>query len=61
MSAGRRHPAKAIARDAMATKADLVVTSGRPTTLWSRLLLQDETGRVTRRSRVPIDVVELDM
>jgi nucleotide-binding universal stress UspA family protein len=56
-----RNPAKAIAGEAVATKADVVVMGRRRPTLWSRLQRRDETGRVRRRSRVPVDIVELDM
>ena len=56
-----RNPAKAIAGEALATKAEVVVMGRRRPSLWSRLQRQDETGRVARRSRVPVEVVELDM
>jgi nucleotide-binding universal stress UspA family protein len=56
-----RNPAKAIASEAVATRADVVVMGRHRPTLWSRLQRKDETGRVARRSRVPVDVVELDM
>jgi nucleotide-binding universal stress UspA family protein len=56
-----RNPAKAIASEVVATKADVVVMGRRRATLWSRLQWRDETGRVRRRSRVPVDIVELDM
>jgi nucleotide-binding universal stress UspA family protein len=56
-----RNPAKAIASEVVATKADVVVMGRRRATLWSRLQRRDETGRVRRRSRVPVDIVELDM
>jgi nucleotide-binding universal stress UspA family protein len=56
-----RNPSKAIASEAVATKADLIVMGRHRPTLWSRLQRQDETGRVARRSRVPVDIVDLDM
>jgi nucleotide-binding universal stress UspA family protein len=56
-----RNPAKAIASEAVATRADLVVMGRRRPTLWSRLQRKDETGRVARRSRVPVDIVQLDV
>ncbi|HXN01084.1 MAG TPA: universal stress protein [Candidatus Dormibacteraeota bacterium] len=56
-----RNPAKAIASEALATRADVVVMGRRRPTLWSRLQRRDETGRVARRSRVPVDIVQMDM
>ena len=56
-----RNPAKAIAGEALATHADLVVMGRHRPTFWSRLLRQDETGKVVRRSRVPVEIVDLDM
>jgi nucleotide-binding universal stress UspA family protein len=56
-----RNPAKAIASEAVATGADVVVMGRHRPTLWSRLQRKDETGRVARRTRVRVDIVELDM
>jgi len=56
-----RNPAKAIASEAIATKADVVIMGRHRPTLWSRLQRQDETGRVARRSRIVVDIVQLDV
>jgi nucleotide-binding universal stress UspA family protein len=56
-----RNPAKAIAGEAIATKAEVVVIGRHRPTFWSRLQRRDETGRVARRTRVPVDIVQLDM
>src|SRR6202035_1072852 len=52
-----RNAAKAIASEAIATKAEVVIMGRHRPTLWSRLQRQDETGRVARRSRIEVDIV----
>jgi nucleotide-binding universal stress UspA family protein len=56
---GTRHPSKAITNEAVSSGCGSIVIGGRPVARWQTLLGQDDIGSLSRRSPVPVHVVEL--
>lgn len=54
-----RHAGRVIAREARKTGCAAIVIGRREPSWWMRVLLQDEVGRLVRRSRVEVHAVPL--
>ena len=56
---GSRHAGRAIAKAAAEMGCDAIVIGARPVAAWRRLLGQDESQQVARRSPIPVHLVPL--
>lgn len=58
---GSRHAAKTIAKVAAAEGCLAIVIASRPMPAWRRFLLQDEAANLSRKSAVPVHLVDLSV
>jgi nucleotide-binding universal stress UspA family protein len=58
---GTRHAAKTIAKVAAAEGCAAIVIGSRPLAGWRRVLRQDEAANLTRRSTVPVYLVDVSV